>query len=326
MSNETFVGNLLSFLNFILKSFGLAPFLYLKSKRVVVHCKRSTILSYVISGFIVTMSLPVEFMAAMHYKPYRVNTVSYAIGYLHILFTLVNIWLNQILTIANRSKIIRHFNQAFRINGILESLCQEEQLLDDKMVQKIKFRISLFVLQSLAIVFGVNAYISFHFFQHSAMLLVRIFVTFSYINSIFVNTVYLGGSLMLCERYCRILYERVRGLVNDVNGRTEQNQQNLALMQFSDAFHQTLKAYDAVIVFIDNTHNLFASHAVICACSTFIVSLHGVSVSVSVISCGESGYLKITEDILKRWYRESQISGMLLSGLSASRVHHRSTI
>lgn len=280
MNNETFVSNLLSFLNLILKSVGLAPFSYSKSNRLFVSCKFSTLLSFVISGFILAISLPIEFISAMHFKPYRVNTVSYTIGFLHIFFTLVKIWLNQILTLSHRSEIIKHFNQAFRINDALKALCNDEHLLDEQMVQKIKQRIALFIVQSVAIIIGVNAYISRSFLQYNAILLVRIFICFSYINAIFVTTIYLGGSLMLCERYCRLLCQRVHRLIGDVNGkccRTTDSNERLYELKLREKFRQILKSCGVVISFIDNSHNLFASHVVICACSTFLICLHGVS-------------------------------------------------
>ncbi len=278
MKNEAFVSNLLNFLNFVLKSVGLAPFTYLKSKRLFRHCMCSTILSFFISGFIITVSLPIEVMSAMNYKPNRSNTVSYAMGYLHIVFTLVKTWLNQILTLTNRDKIIKHFNQALHINDAMKSVCNEENLLDDRMVKQIKSRISLFILQCVAIIFGVNGYISRSFIEHTAGLLIRIFVSFTYISAILVTTIYLGGSLMLCERYCRILCKQFQRLIKDVNelAKSEDCQYKL---KFNDKFLEMLKAYDVVVWFIDNSHNLFASHAVICACSTFLVCLHGVSYS-----------------------------------------------
>lgn len=280
MNNEAFVSNLLSFLNFILKSVGLAPFSYSKSKRLFVSCKFSTFLSCVISGCIITISLPIELTSAIHFKPYRNNTVSYTIGYLHIFFTLVKIWLNQILPLTNRSRIIRHFNQAFHINDALASLCKDEHLLDEQMVYKIKQRILLFIVQSVAIIFGVNVYISRSFFKHNAVLLVRIFVCFSYINAIFVTTIYLGGSLMLCERYCTLLCKRVRLMIDDVKGkcfgRTTDPNERIYELKLHEKLGQILKAYDVIILFIDNSHTLFASHAVICACSTFLIMLHGV--------------------------------------------------
>lgn len=276
MNNEASVSKLLCFLNVVLKSVGLAPFRYLKSKRRFVPCKFSTILSYVISVFIITISLPIELMAAMNFKPNRDNTVAFAIGYLHIFFTLVKIWFHQILTIANRTIIIRHFNQAFHINDALKSLCEGEHVLDDKMMDTIKLRILLFIFQSLAIIYGVNAYISRSFFRHNAALLTRIYISFTYINGIFVTTIYLGGSLMLCERYCRALCNRVQGLIKEVNEISEPNDHHCKT-KISDKFNEILKAYNVVVLFIDNSHNLFSSYAVFCTCSTFTVSLHGVS-------------------------------------------------
>lgn len=278
MNNERFISNLLNFLNFVLKSVGLAPFWYLKSKNIFVPCKYSTTWSFVISGFIITISLPIELSSAMYFKPNRGNTVSYAIGYSHILFTLIKIWLNQILTFTNRDNIIRHFNRAIHINdALMKNVCKQEHLLDDRMLKRIKMRISLFIFQSLAILFGVNLYIIRNFIHHNALLLIQIFISFSYISSILVTTIYLGGSLMLCERYCRILCKRVRKLIKDVNEITKSNDDRQYKLKFSDKFHEILKAHDVVVSFIDNSHNLFASHVVICACSTFIVSLHGVS-------------------------------------------------
>lgn len=279
MKNETFVENLYFFLNIVLKSVGLAPFRYLKSKNVFLSCKISTIFSLAVGGVIIIISLPIEFLSAKHFKPYRINTVSYAIGYLHILFTLIKIWLNQILTVSNRSKIIKHFNQALHINSIFKNLCKDENLFDDKMMHKIKFRIALFILQSVAITFGVNAYISRSFFTYNTILVVRIFICFSYINAIFVTTIYLGGSLMLCERYCKLVYKRVKELIEDINencysiSQTNEYQHKL---KSSEAFDQILEVYDQVTTFIDNSHKLFACHAVICACSTFLITLHGV--------------------------------------------------
>lgn len=279
MNNEAFVSRFLTFLHIVLKSVGLAPFSYSKSKRLFEFCKISTVLSYVISGFILTISLPIEVSSAFYFKPYRENTVSYAIGYLHIFFTLAKIWFNQIITIAYRSVIIKHFNQAFQINDYLKRLCKEERLLDDQIVRKIKFRIFLFVLQSVAIIFGVNAYISRSFVQHSASLLTRAFICFSYINSIFVTTIYLGGSLVLSERYCRVLCKIARRLMKEVYGRgsSTDSQKLRKKIKLNEMFNRILKTYDVILQFIENSHNLFACHAIICAISTFLISLHGVS-------------------------------------------------
>lgn len=152
MKNEAFVGHLLTIIYGILKSVGLAPFSYLKSKPTFVRCKFSTNISFAIGGLIILLSLPLELMSAIHFKPIRVNTVTYTIGYLHILFTLVRIWLNQILTITNRNHIINHFNRAIYINQFVRRVCQLEHILDDKLTGKIKLRILFFIFQCFAII------------------------------------------------------------------------------------------------------------------------------------------------------------------------------
>lgn len=234
-------------------------------------------MALIISGLIIVVSLPIEIMSAMHFKPNRANTVAYSMGYLHIVFTLIKIWLNQILTIINRDKIINHFNRAIYINQFLKSVCKVEHLVDDQLARKIKLRIWLFILQSVAILTGVNAYISRSFFRHQASSFVRTFICFSYINAIFVTTIYLGGSLMLCDRYCRLLCLQVRELRRKITNNVVR-MDYLDYLKWKDNLNQTLKAYDVIVMFTENSHNLFASHAVVCAVSTFIISLHGVSV------------------------------------------------
>lgn len=279
MDNEQFVGNLAIFLNFILKFVGLAPFYYAKSKRLFISCRCYTIMSCVIGGIIITVSLPIEFISALNFKPFRLNTVSYAMGYLHIFFTLVKIWFNQILTIAHRNKIIKHLNQAFYINDYLKNLCQNVHILDDKLIRMIKLRIFLFIFQSVTIVYGVNAYISRSFFQYNAILWVKVFISFSYVNSIFVTTIYLGGSLMMCDRYCRILYKRVQDSVKEIKEKcfnTTPMNQCYNEFKLNDSFDQISEVYNQVVMFISNSHTLFSCQGVICACSTFLIGLHGV--------------------------------------------------
>lgn len=78
---------------------------------------------------------------------------------------------------------------------------------------------------------------------------------------------------MLCDRYCRALYRRVQELMREATSTTESS----GGLKLNEKLHEILEAYEFIIKFSESSRNLFAPHAVAYACSTFVVSLHGVS-------------------------------------------------
>lgn len=204
-----------SFLYKILKINGMAPFSYSSKRKLVYLSSISTMRSVCTGILVIGISLFCNMQLSKGYVPYQGKAIEYLVSYILFYYNFIKIVITVWIQLVHREELVRLVNQLSTIKSKFERFVQMELFQDQKLLNQLRNRRISAGIQVFTIISSISCYIYRTLYLNNYLLVIFCYVAVIYMNlySILITAIYCNGSMILVDRFYRLLISRLKFLL-----------------------------------------------------------------------------------------------------------------
>lgn len=203
-----------SFLYKILKINGMAPFSYDFKRKVFYSSSISTIASLCTSMLVISISLFCDDQLSKGYIPHQGKAIEYGVSYVLFYYNVIKISITVYIQLVYRDELIRLLNQLLSTKLHFEQFLQTERFFDYNLLNRLRNRKIVACIQVVILICSITCYMyRTLFLDFGLVMFCYVWVIYMNLYSISTTGIYYNGSMIIVDRFYRILIQRLKFLL-----------------------------------------------------------------------------------------------------------------